>query len=962
MKVVLALVSITLTTLIFSNQLRAQQFHLVKDINTSKNSSPVSNTPTFFYSDELRPYVVLNGAAFFVADDGIHGKELWQSNGTAAGTSMVADIFSGEKDGNPQELVLFNNRVFFTAVNESSAGVWMSDGTSAGTTLLFAVSQRPQYLTVAGNSLYFFAGGQLYKSDGTKEGTIAFLDFAKDYFAYSILWMCGTNDKLLMAVDRYDPSVQGAAIRFWVSDGTKQGTRSLNDDAYEPHLPVAGLNDRFYFAAHARSNTAFKLYAGTTEPGNGVQIKGDVSLIPYSPLVRNNNRLYFLAYADKFTTGLYQYDMQVDTGIALVKHITTDSGCWISKLMQSGSRLFFTASVYAATSGSYSYQLYTSDGSAQGTARLADMPSNINNLSAAGGTVYFDGTDSLHGRELWKSDGTVAGTVLVKDILSGPNPSNAGNGSAFAKVGNKVLFSAFGSAGYELYASDGSAAGTVMVKDINQHASASAGITAITPYKNSLFFTARSSDGLPLNLWKSDGSNIGTVATGRFAPTDYYSGIYPLLVKEDSIYSFGIDSSTGKTGFFRLDANTLQAKLIKDFTGVNTSLWWQKATGNLLYFVLYTNGVPGTWTLWRSDGTTAGTFALVSDVVHNNLYPDGKSSPVAVGNSLYFTTYTGIPSNALWRSDGTVAGTFKVTDNSGQPIINPGYITPFKNKLCFIADNYENVSVITDGKKVAEPLPGAYTRANYLVAAGDHLYFVAISNLEGRELWAADTALKIARLVKDIYPAYGSSDPGNLTAVGRQLFFFAKDGVHGNELWKSDGTPEGTVMVKDISPGSLSPTLAYYGNYVNAKFAQVAGKLYMEVNQQLWVSDGTDTGTHQINDPALAGITSFDNFSVAHNNLWFKGTSYQYGQELYSGEVAPATLPLYTFNGNGDFSDPANWVNSQVPPEDIVQGMEIVIQPGTNGQFILNKPLHLKGGKITIAPGAKLLVNHIMVK
>jgi ELWxxDGT repeat protein len=217
-------------------------------------------------------------------------------------------------------------------------------------------------------------------------------------------------------------------------------------------------------------------------------------------------------------------------------------------------------------------------------------------------------------------------------------------------------------------------------------------------------------------------------------------------------------------------------------------------------------------------------------------------------------------------------------------------------------------------------------------------------------------------MVKDISPGVMSSDPHALVAVGKNIFFFAWDQVHGNELWKSDGTADGTIQVKDITPGSGSTVMYAYDNHINAKAVQLADKLYMELNQQLWVSDGTDTGTHQLSNPAISDVTAFDNLTVVQNTLWFNGTNYRYGKELYAGAVTPATLPLYVFNGSGDFSDPANWLDNQVPPRDILKGMEVRITPQGNGEFILNQPIHFNGGKLTIAAGAKIVLNNLIIR
>ncbi len=124
-------------------------------------------------------FAVANNLLFFTADDGIHGAELWRTDGTAANTVIVADLWPGAQGANPQYLTPFGNKLCFWASNGVGKGLYITDGTDTGTHLLKANIFTPNSdATVAGNLLFFFAdsistpGNQgLWVTDGTAAGT-----------------------------------------------------------------------------------------------------------------------------------------------------------------------------------------------------------------------------------------------------------------------------------------------------------------------------------------------------------------------------------------------------------------------------------------------------------------------------------------------------------------------------------------------------------------------------------------------------------------------------------------------------------------------------------------------------------------------------------------------------------------------------------------------------------------------
>jgi ELWxxDGT repeat protein len=88
----------------------------------------------------------VDGMLYFDAEDGQHGRELWKSDGTIGGTVLVKDINSGfdsippciqYDDSQNRCFMTVGNRLYFIADDGISGyELWKSDGTSEGTVLV----------------------------------------------------------------------------------------------------------------------------------------------------------------------------------------------------------------------------------------------------------------------------------------------------------------------------------------------------------------------------------------------------------------------------------------------------------------------------------------------------------------------------------------------------------------------------------------------------------------------------------------------------------------------------------------------------------------------------------------------------------------------------------------------------------------------------------------------------------
>ncbi len=130
----------------------------------------------------------------FNASDPAHGVELWRSDGTAAGTALLADINPGPASSTPEAAASRGDTVLLFA-DDGANGLepWISNGSAAGTMLVADVQAGPlgsrtrndEPPTVIGNLFLFAAsdgahGLELWRSDATAARTVPVQDIAPD--------------------------------------------------------------------------------------------------------------------------------------------------------------------------------------------------------------------------------------------------------------------------------------------------------------------------------------------------------------------------------------------------------------------------------------------------------------------------------------------------------------------------------------------------------------------------------------------------------------------------------------------------------------------------------------------------------------------------------------------------------------------------------------------------------------
>jgi ELWxxDGT repeat protein len=831
----------------------------------------------------------------FSANDGTNGTELWITDGTNAGTTLLKDINAGSGASSPQNLIAFGSRVVFTAIDVANGReLWITDGTNAGTTLvrditpgttgtIFSSASGAIGTFGAPNSYVVFGanlaatGTEPWTTDGSNAGTVTLGDLrpgttgsnASGFFAD------GASRVYFLAND-------GGAFgnELWYTDGTVPGTIRGTDIA--PGSLSSGFSVDAIRAGWAYGGAVNSASTGDNEPTavnlttfaarRLADLAAGTGGSTSQEFVVLGADVYFRATAGG-DTQLYRvtYDGLGDPiGAVLVANINAGGNDNVANLAAYAGSLYFSA-----TDGLNGRELWKFDG-VNPPSQVIDINVGAGDsapfgLIVANGKLFFSATTPDFGRELYSSDGTALGTSRLADLRLAQSSALTTSPQQVV-YNNTVLFSASGtSVGIELYSSDGTGANTSLVKDIRaQTGNAASSPQTLTAAGGLVYFSA-TDEATGRELWASDGTALGSVRVQDTQPGSTGGAPYSLAAfGSDLLFAANNGTGAGQTGIEYYRATGTTATLLADINpGTGSSAPGGSPTIGQLSGTAYFSATDGSsgFELWRYDGVNPPSRVADANPGSGGISPANFAT---LGSNLYFSAGFGTAGGfgtELYRSDGTVVVNVEDYNGGASNSALPAALFPFGGNL--------------------------FMRATQ-------------SGSTGSELAVYVPTLPDMYEVQDIRVGSGSSSPNNFVDFNGQLHFLATDGLTNLQLYTATASA-GSAVVKSAAIGSTGTTLVKSGSFLY--FAQ--GTL-IGPNVELWAYDGVANGGNafaiEINPSGGSFPTSLTD---VNGTLYFAAVGATGGNELYKVTIDPGTgLPngamlVADLNPTGS-SSPAN--------------------------------------------------------
>jgi ELWxxDGT repeat protein len=738
-------------------------------------------------------------------------------------------------------------------------------------------SSRPVLVaTINGAALFTTFDEQLrastlWRSDGTAAGTQRLVQFS------SYTDVAATHVRVGETI--YFSGFAQGEYPLWKTDGTVAGTSPVVADGGVPLVAVGVAGDRVLFVKDARELWAVDAQGGqqflatlrssfaSTRWNSRAQWRDHVYLAYDHGLLKSDGTpggttKLIAAQSWALTVAQDRLFFIGRTGETGTQLWTTDGSEGGTHAVSSFSpELTFTVPTTLAPVGNgllffgYGGELGFSDGTAAGTRVLrtgVPLFRTARRVAMLNGIAYFGFDDGVHGHEMWRSDGTDAGTYLV----GGPSPPF----DALTASGSKLYyFTRDVDYAYALIESDGTAAGTNLLHDLSAGSSDLASTLAVVGDK--ILFPGWDAEH-GHEVWVHDATgarmlvNIAAEDPGSSDPAH-------LLAHGDQLY-FIADDDLG-SALWRTDGTAAGTKAIV------REEWRGDLPRPLVSFgdALYLTNVQE---LRKIEGDS-DTDILVETFPS---YPGVEEAGVTNGR-LYLLAEDGENGDQLWTTDGTGAGTIPITslDRFSEKPLLPVSLAGRDYFLTQSGKVYETDGTPGGNRLVAEPANDDYPATN-LFSFGPSLYYFtrgALRKLSGSAADVQEFALA------NQYPDF---------AVARDAIFFAfTPSSAPAQLWTTDGTWDGTKFVREF---------AVAADDREVQLVSIGDRVVFGVDDGIngfepWVSDGTAEGTRLLRDIS-SGSSDADGFFVVDGVAYFAATDELHGRELWQTDGTPEGTKL----------------------------------------------------------------------
>lgn len=351
-------------------------------------------------------------------------------------------------------------------------------------------------------------------------------------------------------------------------------------------------------------------------------------------------------------------------------------------------------------------------------------------------------------------------------------------------------------------------------------------------------------DYVTQELHVTDGSELGTFMLDSNATSN--TRVTPFVINGKGIF---IKYAAGMTDVYvySTDGTVLGTQEIAGPFGDSLSFWGNNPndcvalSNTISLFTAKTNLNAGQ--LWISDGTLSGTSSIVTFASNMQV-----AQLTAIGSNKAVFFLTDGTTHELWFTDGTYAGTYSIASGfegnitqfvaleNDKAVFQAKLVGAFENECIYITNGTAGGTVVVYNNAEYQ-----YSNTGFFAKHNSTVALVACSSTsQPVKIAAVDTNTNTVSFIEptlsmDSWYKNPSANNGTKT-------FFTELNIATllYSLWATDSTQTNTTMLAS----SLPYRPEYFASLGNGSMCFILNDQTNSVGIQLWVTDGTVTGTY----------------------------------------------------------------------------------------------------------------------